>query len=368
MKKGSVFIILIYLFAFFLVSDVKNEDRPLRGEWDFKMEKILETENAGNDVFANISKIFSDGKENLYVMDIKNFKIYIFNKDGKFITSFGKKGEGPGEIKWLINFFLVNNYLIIRDNGKLHFFSKKGRFIKSIIISREIRPRQFVDENTLISVPWMNWRDPKSKSKAFLYYIKDKSKKLLFEFSTFKEGVIRKKTKKGNFVFSFADSTLTPMMVLNYNNSKVYYGMNSSYKINITDLNMRKLLSFSLERKKRVVPKQYKDKAIKNMRFPENIKEEVKKRFPDHFTYFERIYIDENGMIYVFATDAEKENRKKIDIFSSKGKYIYSSEIKIDKDSSIKLSHIKKNKLYLAVEDEDGEIKIIKYKIVLPVE
>jgi len=169
-------------------------------------------------------------------------------------------------------------------------------------------------------------------------------------------------------VFSFASSALTPIMVLGYNNNKVYYGMNSSYKINITDLNMRKLLSFSLERKKRVVPKQYKDKAIKNMNFPENIKEEVKRRFPDHFTYFERIYIDENGVIYVFSTDAEKENREKIDIFSSKGKYIYSSEIKIDKDSSIKVSHIKKNKLYLAIEDEDGEIKIIKYKIVLPVE
>ena len=95
---------------------------------------------------------------------------------------------------------------------------------------------------------------------------------------------------------------------------------------------------------------------------------EIKKGFPDYYTYFEGIICDQNKNIYVSLTftDPDQLNKKKFDIFSPGGQYIYSAEIAVEEGLEIRRSHWKKDKLYLAVETEDGDIKLVKYKIRLP--
>jgi hypothetical protein len=92
---------------------------------------------------------------------------------------------------------------------------------------------------------------------------------------------------------------------------------------------------------------------------------EIKKGFPDYYTYFVGIICDHNQNIYVFltGTDPGQLNRRKLDIFSPGGKYLYSAEIVVEEGLEIRGSHWKKDKLYLAVETEDGDIKLVKYKI-----
>ena len=97
--RKIIFILLLVFLAIFLFSQVKNPDRPLRGKWDFQVRNEWEIENAGDDVFGDIQNIRSAQDGRIYVLDSKNFKIYIFNKEGKFISSFGRRGEGPGEIR-----------------------------------------------------------------------------------------------------------------------------------------------------------------------------------------------------------------------------------------------------------------------------
>jgi hypothetical protein len=65
-------------------------------------------------------------------------------------------------------------------------------------------------------------------------------------------------------------------------------------------------------------------------------------------------------------TDPAARNRLKLDIFSPRGKYIYSAEIAVEEGSEIGSSSWKKDKLYLAVETEEGDIKLVKYQIRLP--
>ena len=52
-------------------------------------------------------------------------------KEGKFIKSFGRKGEGPGEIREFNGsqqLHLTKNNLIIVDRSRIHYFSKDGTF------------------------------------------------------------------------------------------------------------------------------------------------------------------------------------------------------------------------------------------------
>ena len=64
--------------------------------------------------------------------------------------------------------------------------------------------------------------------------------------------------------------------------------------------------------------------------------------------------------------DPIEENSRKIDIFSAGGRYIYSAEIKVEKDLAIRGPHFRKGKLYMGIENEDGDLKLVKYKIDIP--
>ena len=198
MRKRLVYLVLFFLFPLSLMlypqKIVNNEDKPLKGKWDFHMEKLWEIREVGSEIFANIGEMEADDRETLYVVDRKNFKVFIIDKNGKLVSSFGRRGEGPGEFKQLGSCFLVNDQLVFPDrrSNKVHYFSKEGKFLKSVVIPGNLTPRVMVDENRLISVPYINWRDPKGKASGFIYNIKDKSKKTLFQFSTYKKGMVLK--------------------------------------------------------------------------------------------------------------------------------------------------------------------------------
>ena len=54
-----------------------------------------------------------DSKDNLYVVDTQNHRIQVFNPEGKYIQSIGKKGTGPGE-------FLLVHDVAIDDKDNIY--------------------------------------------------------------------------------------------------------------------------------------------------------------------------------------------------------------------------------------------------------
>jgi hypothetical protein len=97
MKKFFLSILLM-VFSAFLFSDVRNRDKPLKGEWDFRLEKVWEVERAGESVFGRPFTLTVAEDETIYVFDMKNDENYILDKNGTFIKTFGRSGQGPGEL------------------------------------------------------------------------------------------------------------------------------------------------------------------------------------------------------------------------------------------------------------------------------
>jgi len=54
------------------------------------------------------SDITKDAQGNLYILDAGNYRIQKYDPDGKFLATFGRRGQGPGEFEY--------PYLIIPDN------------------------------------------------------------------------------------------------------------------------------------------------------------------------------------------------------------------------------------------------------------
>jgi hypothetical protein len=357
-----------------VVKVVKNADKPLKASWDFNPEKVWEINRAGDDVLARPGHILVSDKGNVYVYDSKRQMNHIFTKDGKFIKTFARRGEGPGEVKFQGASFLVNGKVIIPDGARVHYFSEAGEYITSAKKKFSIPVAQFIAEDRLIAAPIAFFQSIDNKWKISHYNLRTGENTTLAEFEPFKGGI--GKSNKGQ-IFDTIAHGLSPMMVVGYKDDRLYWGKNDVYEITTADLNGKILNTFTLERKKRTVSAKAKRKRFvdDDKYLPIEVKKQICASLPDEIACFNRIEVH-NGLIYVYVADLEhwkdgKQEPKQIDIFSAQGRYLYKSLIAFGSDENLVHSMFsnfvfKDGYLYAAVEDSGGEVKIVKYKITYP--
>jgi hypothetical protein len=154
-------------------------------------------------------------------------------------------------------------------------------------------------------------------------------------------------------------------------------GKNDIYKINSLDFNGNENFCFSIfNRTRKLITQKIKEKKADKMmkdfkglsQDPKMIKKWLIKKMPDYFTFFKNIYIDKKGLVLVYVENFNKLNCQEFDVFSPDGKYIYKSRIKFPKDTIIKGNGVvfNKNSIIVFLEDSEGNSKLIKYKIKLP--
>ncbi|UCE40790.1 MAG: 6-bladed beta-propeller [Candidatus Aminicenantes bacterium] len=118
------------------------EPYKLKGErTNLILEKEFFIDFAGDDIgelgIADTVDFEVDTEGNIYFFyaNKEGDLIFKFNPHGNFETSFGQKGQGPGELQWIIWTGVDSqDRLIISDNGnrKVLFFSKDKVLIKEI--------------------------------------------------------------------------------------------------------------------------------------------------------------------------------------------------------------------------------------------
>lgn len=64
------------------------------------------------------TEVAVDNSGNIYIVDTYKHRVLIFDRDGKFIDQFGKKGSGKGE-------FLFPGGITVDDNGRIYVLSNK---------------------------------------------------------------------------------------------------------------------------------------------------------------------------------------------------------------------------------------------------
>ena len=93
-------------------------------------------------MFFRIRGITVDNEENIYVIDWGNYRIQKFDKNGSYIQSFGRWGQGPGEFQHTMRFDIdeLSGNLHIRDGGRLiKIFDKQGKYTDQILVEKFVR-------------------------------------------------------------------------------------------------------------------------------------------------------------------------------------------------------------------------------------
>lgn len=365
MKKILIFTILllsVFSLAVGLLRGIEtnvNPDKPLKGQWDLNPRLVWQVDRAGDDVFSRLEIAAADDGT-LYVHDWRNRCIYMFDNNGVFKRTFGTSGEGPGEIRTHLKTFTVRDKLIAADTDRLHYFTKQGKFIKSVPnMFFQQEPHIFLNDHEFIAAPTFVVPDD-GKGNITYVNLKTRIKKVIGEFSL-------PRPQSGGPGVSLIG--LTPMIITgyDYDNNKLYYGVNDAYEIHVAQLNGKVLNTFSVKRQKKTVSNEILREQIKliDASAPVN---EIIKQLPKEITYYHRISIHK-GYVLVFEDNfgTNWENQP-IDIFSLDGKYLYRTVFRPGPGAKIYFTSfgsilVEGDYLYVVLEDDEGEVVIAKYRI-----
>ena len=84
------------------------------------------------------SDIIKDTQGNLYILDAGNYRIQKYDTDGKFLATFGRRGQGPAEFEYPYSIKLDNeNNLLVGDfaSNSIMVLDQDGREIDRIRLS-----------------------------------------------------------------------------------------------------------------------------------------------------------------------------------------------------------------------------------------
>jgi hypothetical protein len=370
MKKTKLAFILLLSIAFFQAA-VVNRDKPRKGEWDFKLEKVWEIDRAGDDLLGRPFSLTATEDGILYVYDTANDTNYIFDKDGNFVRAFARGGQGPGEVMGQELIHYVDGEVYIPARNGIHLFTKDGVYIQTVKQEGgSLDPRIFLNKDEIISAPKTAVFLPDGKGKIIRKNIKTGDETVISEFSLQDWGIAQSEEE----VVDIISIGFSPLMILGYAENRLYWGMNTSYMINVTDLGGKKINSFSLKRRAKTVSDKFKKKYFEHPDLPAEMINQIAGSFPNKISFFHRIEVH-NGLVYVFVPDVDLESKmfklKQIDIFSPEGEYLYRAYIKFEKNrhplfSPLNNLIIQNGHLYAVLMDEEDNVLVAKYEIALP--
>lgn len=125
------------------VDGVKVVHNPAAGKWGKTPPVSLQPVRVIGDVdtddenvaFNRPNDLEVDAEGRLYVLDSMNHRIQVFDRDGKFIKSIGRRGQGPGEFNMPSSISLDasgNLYVVEAGPGRVQVFAPDGALVKTL--------------------------------------------------------------------------------------------------------------------------------------------------------------------------------------------------------------------------------------------
>jgi len=303
------------------------------------------------EMIAQVTFFVVDENGTIYALDWKANNIKVFDKNGKFVRTIGKQGQGPGEINFPSGLLITpENELLVEDAGnrRLAYFTLEGEFLRNVSVA---------DKTSLTNLVMDN--EGNVLGRQFIIEEGDMS----FEIRKFDKDLNNLFTIE-SIPFTFRDPQKDKMDPFDFvqvyffdSEGQIYYGNPKEYEIQI----------FSSEGKlKKKIMKKYKPEKMTEEdiekimdRIPDmgfGVKNMME--FPKQFPAYEAYTLDEEGRLIVRSYNkAEGENNVYLDIFDADGNYIDRFPSKVNPRIW------KNNKMYALEETDEGFIVIKRYTV-----
>ena len=342
------------------VTVVKNPKEPLYGEEVFSLEEDLtlgKKEGSEEYLFERVRNIDIDKDDNIYVLDSMAVQIKIFDKNGKLIKTFGREGQGPGEMQ-NPRFIQITSKeeVMVFDPGtrRLLFFSMEGKYLRQTSTAKIAYPMHPIKldsrgELTALLVPpppmggiELKKFDSNLDLLMMIYKTEKDDSYLRRERTPWQPDLLCVVAQNDNIVWAYPKKY--EFQVLNPEGKLISKIIKDHESVNVTEEDQERYM----ERYERI---------LSRLPMPR-----YKIIFPDYFPAFSDMSVDEEGRIFLrtYERVKDKENFYYFDVFDSEGKYIAKVPIFVSLNRPFVW---KKNKLYTIEEDEEGFQMVKRYNV-----
>ncbi len=316
------------------VTVIKNPAEPIFGGdvLELKEEYVITASGAyGQYHFQKPIGLSLDSQCRLYVLDVKDDNVKVFDDRGQYIRSIGKKGIGPGELDTPVYMDLFHDEIGVYciQNRQLSFFGMDGKFRKMRHVDSSIADPQFDSEGNVFAFAYIHADErPRYELRKL-----DPGLKYLLTLDSYDWSPAICCLMGG------ADFAVT-------NDNHVIYGHSKNYELKVFDSG-GKLVKRIL---KNCRPVRIPNDEIESLRRlaskfpPENF------FLPKHYAPFYEFWIDEEGRIIINTRPKMAgDNEGVFDVFSPEGKFLAAFKMKY-----LPTSLWANKRLYAVDEDEDG--------------
>jgi hypothetical protein len=325
------------------VTVIKNPKEPMYGEDVFSLEEELsigEAEGREEYMFSPIRSIAVDGEDRIYVLETRGALVKVFDRNGEYLRTIGRRGQGPGELNVPIALSITNdNTVAVEDFMRgITFYSPEGEFIKSLSAARYFFIGAITNSQGSIVARTRISDSEKTGYELKMFDSSLEHPKTLMTITSLRSNSIE--------IFSpnlFWQAGKDGSVVVGYSQNyelQVFNSEGELVKKIIKDNDPVEISQSQIEEATKVIPS------------------DRKLDIPKFYCAFQRFTMDDEGKIFVQTYEkTEDEEGFYYDVFNSEGKFMAKIPLKI------RPRVWKKKKLYSIEEDEEGYQYIKRYKI-----
>lgn len=338
---------------------IKGEPTNLILEEEFSID--TEKKEIAEMGLTDISPFTVDSEGNIYLANIRGeIILFKFDRNGTFIGSFIKKGQGPGELQWISCLEINSNGQIeLTDprSKKLVIFNPGGNLIQEIRIDSKLLRVASLASGCYLVYSDLGYGKSEYLHQHFLALYNSNFEKIKeLDVLNVPNAQIGKRQKGTRYAFVWSVS-----------NENIYVGNSErGYEIWVYDLKGKLWRKIRKEYRHLKVPQELQKTYSKPYKRPwfKNI------YFPKHMPPFQYLFSDDDGQLFVMTYDKDKKSKKYIfDIFNSDGLFVGRISLGnyeiLDGELLLPTDVIaKNNRLYCLKEKESGykELKVYKMK------
>lgn len=336
---------------------VTNPAEPFYGKITFELEEDLSIGNEEDDnyLFYRAVDIAVDHDANIYVVEYRNCRIQKFDRDGKYIQTMGRQGQGPGEFEMPHGIYCDENTgnIYVVDGREIVIFDSNGDYLSGVT---------FMNFPSVIMIDidgnmWMKFSKIGSEGVSDTISMANSQGELIKDIVEYSQQISM--YSRGSSLFSITHGYEYQLLFSEFDSQTFVYGYSNEYKLNVVRNDGELLCILEKDEPQMPFTSNMKSKIIERYKsLSDNEKAGIK--FQDSFPYFNSILTDNIRRIYVkrMHFPLEEEDSIECDIFNKDGYYLYKTKFP-------KQPEVIKNGYYYIIEmDEEIGLETVKrYKI-----
>ncbi|MGB7296695.1 MAG: 6-bladed beta-propeller [Candidatus Aminicenantales bacterium] len=308
---------------------------------DFTIGKDTEDPNC---MFSGLQHTQVDEEEYMIAADWKECLIKVYDRNGKHVRSFGRKGQGPGEIglPYYLGIF-QGNKIVVHDqmNGKFIIYSREGELLKEVPmgIYRTITRFKVDSEGNFYAFP----RTFDETKVSFELKKFDPALEPLATFATYEV------TRNPRVVRAFQPAQ--QLFVQISRDENIIWLEPLKYELTLMNREGKAVRKIVKDYEPVKITEAHEKRLIQQTWGDQGIRPGYKFDIPKHFPPVRAFYVDDDERIYVRTYDyVEKEGQQldRYDVFDPEGRYI----AKFYHPRAETAQAFRKNKMYVRVEEE----------------